>query len=103
MSRTTRSAIKLVLLAPLFSMVRIALSPAKHVYAQLADAPWPMFHHALQHTRRSPYVGPQLPEEKWSFITGGNVTFSPAIDKDGTICVGSKGNNLVKVGFCSVI
>jgi len=93
----------LVLLAPLFSMVRIALSPAKHVYAQLADAPWPMFHHDLQHTRRSPYVGPQLPEEKWSSMTGGYVTSSPAIDKDGTICVGSKDNNLVKVGFCSVI
>lgn len=99
MRRRSRSATKFVVLAPLFSMVRIALSPAKHVYAHLADAPWPMFHHALQHTGRSPYVGPQLPEEKWSFMTGDWVYSSPAIGADGTIYVGSKDNNLVKVGF----
>lgn len=99
MSTTTQWAIKLVVLAPLLSVVRIALSPAKHVYAQLADAPWPMFHHALQHTGRNPYVGPQLPEDKWSFMTGNWACSSPAIGAGGTMYVGTRDNNLVKVGF----
>ena len=92
----------MLLLLPLATVPR-ALSPVKHVYAQLADTPWPMFRHDLQHTGRSPYVGPQLPEEKGSFMTRDWVCSSPAIGGDGTIYVGSKGNNLAKVGFCSVI
>ena len=88
-----------VLLPLPVATVPIALSPAKQVYAELADAPSPMFHHDLQHTGRSPYVGRQLPEEKWSFMIGGYVTSSPAIDKDGTIYMDSKAN-LVKVGSC---
>ena len=41
--------------------------------AQLADTPWPMFQHDLQHTGRSPYLGAQTGAEKWNFTSGGEI------------------------------
>jgi len=53
----------------------------------LADSPWPMFHHDLQHTGRSQYNGPGRPALKWSYSTGDDAS-SPAIGADGTLYVG---------------
>ena len=64
--------------------------------AQLADSPWPMFGQNLQHTGRSPYAGPEIPELKWSFLTGQHVG-SPAIGADGTIYVGSSDHRLYAI------
>ena len=55
----------------------------------LADSPWPKFRHDAQNTGRSPYTGPEVPQLKWSFLTGGFVRSSPAIGANGTIYVGS--------------
>jgi len=54
----------------------------------LADSPWPMFNHDLQHTGRSPYTGPETPYLAWSHDSPGRNS-SPAIGTDGTIYVGS--------------
>jgi len=32
-----------------------------------ADSPWPMFQHDPQHTGRSPYIGPQTDNVKWTY------------------------------------
>jgi len=65
--------------------------------AQLADTPWPIFHHDLQHTGRSPYLGAQTGPTKWYYPTGGAVRSSPAIGSDGTIYVGSCDNKLYAI------
>ena len=44
-----------------------------------------MFGRDPQRTGRSPFTGPQVPEEKWSFATGDEIRSSPAISADGTI------------------
>ncbi|MDD2889901.1 MAG: PQQ-binding-like beta-propeller repeat protein [bacterium] len=62
----------------------------------LANSPWPMFHHDLQHTGRSPYKGPTTPNIRWSYITGYPVYYSsPTIGTDGTLYVG--GNSTYKL------
>ena len=54
-----------------------------------------MFHHDLNHTGRSPYLGAQTGVEKWNFTTGNQIyCSSPAIDSDGTIYVGSMDHKL---------
>ncbi|MCK4458492.1 MAG: PQQ-binding-like beta-propeller repeat protein, partial [Methanosarcinales archaeon] len=58
----------------------------------LADTPWPMFGHDLQHTGVSPYIGVQEPTVKWSVQTStssGGVSAQPVIDSDGTIYIGT--------------
>ncbi len=55
----------------------------------LADSPWPMFRQNSLHSGRSLYTGPEMPQLKWSFTTGGVVRSSPAIGADGTIYAGS--------------
>ncbi|MCK4653479.1 MAG: PQQ-binding-like beta-propeller repeat protein, partial [Candidatus Cloacimonetes bacterium] len=69
-------------------MALIAYFPRPAV-AQLADTPWPMFHHDLNHTGLSPYTGPDTATLKWNYETGGTIKSSPAIGADGTIYVGS--------------
>ncbi len=58
----------------------------------LLDSAWPMFHHDLKHTGRSPYA-PAISNwyvVKWKFkMYGYTTSSSPAIDKNGTIYVGS--------------
>jgi len=54
-----------------------------------AGSPWPMFHHNLQHTGRSLYLGAQTANLKWSYTTDDYIRSSPAIGSDGTIYVGS--------------
>jgi hypothetical protein len=72
----------------------IALIPANIAQAQPADSAWPMFGQNPQRTGRSPYSGPEVPYQKWSFTTGDGVASSPAIGADGTIYVGSGDSNL---------
>lgn len=62
-----------------------------------AGSPWPMFHHDALHTGRSPYLGAQTGDLRWTFTTGDIVTSSPAIDVDGIIYVGSMDGNLYAV------
>jgi hypothetical protein len=64
---------------------------------QLQDSPWPMFHHDLQHTGRSPYIGPDVPTLKWSYVTGGVIHSSPALGADETIYVGSNDYKLYAI------
>jgi hypothetical protein len=75
----------------------IALMPANTAQAQPADSAWPMFGQNPQRTGRSPYSGPEVPKQKWSFTVGGVVWSSPAIGADGTIYVGSDDNNLYAI------
>jgi len=58
--------------------------------AQLADSPWPMFHHDLSHTGLSPYYGPDTSTVKWTFSTGDKIYGSIAIAEDGTIYFGTR-------------
>ncbi|MBL7183088.1 MAG: PQQ-like beta-propeller repeat protein [Anaerolineae bacterium] len=62
----------------------------------LADSPWPMVLHDLQHTSRSPYSGPSIPGLKWSYAMGGGVG-SPSIGSDGTIYAGSGDGKLYAI------
>jgi large repetitive protein len=57
--------------------------------------PWPMFGQNPQ--RRSPYSGPEVPYQKWSFTTEGMVFSSPAIGADGIIYVGSDDHKLYAI------
>ena len=44
--------------------------------AQLADTPWPMFHHDLNHTGLSPYTGPDTNATKWTYSNTGRVSLA---------------------------
>ena len=47
-----RFLLSLVIVLPLL-LISIPIG-----YSQLADTPWPMFHHDLQHAGQSAYAGP---------------------------------------------
>ena len=53
----------------------------------LANSPWPMFMHDLNHTGRSPHSGTSVPDLRWSksFTTRDEIKGSPVIGSDGTI------------------
>ena len=54
----------------------------------LQSSPWPMFQHDEKHTGRSEYdTSNNTGKEIWRFKTGGGITTSPAIDKDGVIYI----------------
>jgi hypothetical protein len=54
------------------------------------DSAWPMFCHDVRHTGRSPYApSGNTPVVKWKFKLKYAFASSPAIDKDGTIYIGS--------------
>jgi hypothetical protein len=63
---------------PLVILVIYALAMAAPAAAQLADTPWPMFHHDLNHTGLSPYYGPDTSTLKWTFSTGDKIHGSAA-------------------------
>lgn len=65
------------------------------VSAQLADSPWPMIQGNAQHTGLSPYDTSHVDGTViWSFDTGAGIEASPVVGADGTIYVGTHGNNL---------
>lgn len=68
-----------------------ALGAASVSRAQLADTPWPTFHHDSQRTGRSPYLGPETPALKWRFRLANFSQSSIAIGEDGTIYCGDDG------------
>ena len=80
----------------LISVATLAF-PIGDVKAQIADGPWPIFHHDLQHTGRSPNLGAQTNNVRWSYTTGGTVRSSPAIGSDGTVYVGSNDGKLYAI------
>jgi outer membrane protein assembly factor BamB len=54
------------------------------------DSAWPMFGHDVRHTGRSPFGAKGIGVEKWKLnLSTGSIHSSPAIDKDGTIYIGS--------------
>ena len=64
----------------------------------LADSPWPMFRHNLNHSGLSPHdTSGNQGDLRWSFMTGRHVTSSPAIGSNGTIYVGSTDYNLYAI------
>ena len=75
----------------------VALAPATGICQLNPDAPWPMFHHDVRHTGKTDAFGTQIGKLKWTFVTGGPVTSSPAIDENGIVYVGSTDNNLYAI------
>jgi len=54
------------------------------------DSAWPMFGHDVHHTGRSPFGAKGIGVEKWKLnLSTGSIHSSPAIDKDGTIYIGT--------------
>lgn len=72
----------LLLIETVFSIVTVHSAAA-----QLADTPWPMFQHDLQHTGRSPFAGPLTPHLKWTYKAVNWIKSQPTIGADGTVYV----------------
>jgi len=70
----------------LFQSFLCSSSPA--LYAQLANTPWPMFMHDVQHTGQSPLSGPQKNTLYWQYKTSSEIVAPPVLGTDGTIYVG---------------
>ncbi|MHC4184039.1 MAG: hypothetical protein ACYSR0_11900, partial [Planctomycetota bacterium] len=70
---------------------------SQHFGARVAHTPWPMYRHDLHHTGRSPYVGSQTNDIKWTFQAGTSISSSPVIGIDGTIYIGSKDKHLYAI------
>ena len=92
---------KLMKYCIIMSLLTICFT-AFHASAQIADTPWPMFHHGLNHTGVSPHYGPDTPIEKWKFQTTNKIYGSAAIGDDGTIYVGTWGNNFANSRFYAI-
>jgi outer membrane protein assembly factor BamB len=65
----------------------------------LADTPWPMFQHDLQHTGCSPYVGPQTSNLVWTFTVDAGHPNSAVMASDGTlyVCAWNGGQRLYAI------
>ncbi|RLG71248.1 MAG: hypothetical protein DRO11_04860, partial [Methanobacteriota archaeon] len=86
----TRKKLKMSRIPSLLLISLIADAMAIPAVAQLADTPWPMFHHDLNHTGLSSHYGPDTATVKWIFTTGGKIYGSAAIGADGTIYIGTR-------------
>jgi len=81
---TVRYPIRVRLLS-LVTMLSLLGVPGELAPAHAQSAPqWPVFQHDLQHTGRSPYVGPSAAGTAWTFTPQGQAG-DPAIGSDGTI------------------
>ncbi len=69
----------------LFVALVFAILP---LHAQLAEGPWPMFHHDPQRTGQGECAGSDKPILSWSYQVGGWIWGSPCIAADGSIYVG---------------
>ena len=72
----------------------VGVSPS---WAGLANAPWPMAHHDLRHTGRSPYNGPSTNHVKWIFPVFQSLESSPTVGPDGTVYFGASLGRLCAV------
>jgi len=90
--RTLRK--KIILVA---TLIIVLVVPAIGICQLNPNAPWPMFHHDVRHTGKTNKFGTQIGKPKWTFVTGGPVTSSPAIDENGIVYVGSTDNNLYAI------
>lgn len=63
--------------------------------AGTADSAWPMFRHDNRHTGRSPHMGAQENNLKWTYEANSSLhTSSPALGENGTIYMGSSDDNI---------
>lgn len=67
------------------------------VYAQLADTPWPKFHHDIRNTGKTNNFGTKTGRLKWKFVTNAAVTSSPVLDDNNTVYIGSADNNFYAI------
>jgi outer membrane protein assembly factor BamB len=93
------SLISIVLLPVMAKDFSIFPQTTRDILPALANTAWPMFQHDLQHTGRSPYVGPQTANLKWIFTLDAGATNSPAMASDGTlyVCASNGGQRLYAV------
>ncbi len=64
----------------------------------LANTPWPKYMRDNNNTGRSPYIGSQTNTVKWTYTTGGQISYSSAaVDSDGTIYIGSQDGNFYAI------
>lgn len=82
---------------PITLVLLMLLAAPRAALPQLADTPWPMFHHDLRHTGKTDNFGTNVGKLKWQFITGGPVTSSPVLDNNGILYLGSADNNFYAV------
>src|SRR3990167_8743483 len=69
-------------------VISIFLFYSSPAFAQLANSPWPMFMHDVQHTGQSSLNGPQKNTLYLQYQTGSEIVASPVLGTDGTIYVG---------------
>lgn len=81
----------------LIASLSVLLAPTLGLCQLNTNAPWPMFHHDLRHTGKTPNFGTQIGKLKWRVKTAGPVTSSPVIDENGIIYVGSADNNIYAI------
>ena len=89
--------VKIIDLADVTVQSKSAANFAVTAGAPKSNDPWPMFHHDLQHTGRSPFTGPANPSQKWAFTAEGVIYSSPAISADGTVYFGAHGGNFYAI------
>jgi len=79
----------------------LSLNEPGTTFPVLADAPWPMFQHDVQHTGRNSYfgsaTGTPTSTPKWIVSLGSNNPTSPVIAADGSIYIGAASGKLYKV------
>jgi len=85
---------KIILVA---TLIIVLVVPATGICQLNPNAPWPMFHHDLRHTGKTPNFATQVGKLKWRVVTAGPVTSSPAIDEKGIVYVGSADNNIYAI------
>jgi len=86
--------VKIIDLADVTVQSKSAANFAIIAGAPKSNDPWPMFRHDLQHTGRSPYIGPTYPIEKWTYLVKDLILSSPTIGTDGTIYFSSMNNKI---------
>ena len=76
-----------------------AIGTSSHAQLASESSSWPVFHHDLNHTGRSPFdTSKDLARMKWSFAATDHVESSPAIGADGTVYVGADDHKLYALG-----
>jgi len=88
-----KRALLICCIAALLCMTVLA-APAAAEMGGLADTAWPKYLGDPNNTGQSPYTGPQISNDIWTYATGNSIRSSPAIGDNGTIYIGSYDKNL---------